>query len=201
VFLDLTTTPKPATMLYVEGNITALKGPAQGVAAVQDGAAVTITAKNNVTITGDLLYKTPPVTKTANEACCPGTPAGTLIPGNDNGQVLGIFTAIGDIRLNNTQANGMLEIDASLATVSAGGTGGLTNVGPAINTLNIIGGRIQNNIKNINSTTRNVLFDRRFSSGFAPPWFPSTTINPPGVMAASYTGTTQRVRWFNDTVK
>ena len=69
------------------------------------------------------------------------------------------------------------KIDASLATISATGTGGLTNVGNAINTLTIVGGRIQNQIKNINTTTRNVFFDRRFAqNGFAPPWFPSTTV-------------------------
>ena len=85
---------------------------------MQDGAAVTITARGNVTITGDVMYKTPPVTKTANAACCPGTPAGTLIPGNDNGQVLGIFTATGDINLNNSYANGVMNIDASMATTA-----------------------------------------------------------------------------------
>jgi len=31
---------------------------------------------------------------------------------------LGIFTSTGDIQLNNKQANGNLEIDASLATIS-----------------------------------------------------------------------------------
>ena len=201
VFMDLTTTPKPATMLYVDGSITSIRGPAQNVAAIQDGAAVTVTAKANVTVTGDLIYKTPVVTKTANAPCCPGAPAGTLIPGADNGQVLGVFTATGDIQLNNGNANGVLNIDASLATISNGGSGGLVNVGARINTLNISGGRIQNDIKNINTTTRNVLFDRRFATGFAPSWFPSTTINPPGLSAANYTTTAQRIRWFNDTQK
>jgi len=200
VFMDYAGSPnRPATMLYVDGSITNLKGPAQGVPAIQDGAAVTITAASNITVTGDLLYKTPPVTKTANDPCCPGSPAGTLIPGNDMGQVFGIYTATGDIQLNNGQANGMLEIDASMATLSQGGTGGLTNIGAKINTLNIIGGRIQNNIKNINSTTRNVLYDRRFATGFGPPWFPSTTINPPALSTATYTSSAQRVRWFNVT--
>ena len=36
------------------------------------------------------------------------------------------------------------------------------NTGAAINTLNIVGGRIQNQIKNIGATTRNVFFDRRY---------------------------------------
>src|SRR5207248_11374276 len=152
---------RPATMLYVDGSITSLSGPGQGLPAIQDGSALTITAANNVTITGDILYKSEPVTLTQNQI--PNTPADTLIPGNNKSQVLGIFTATGDIQRNNGQSNGNLEIDASLAEISKGGTGGLTNVGSQINTLTIVGGRIQNQIKNINTITRNVFLDRRFS--------------------------------------
>jgi Tfp pilus assembly protein PilX len=200
-------TPTPATMLYVDGNITGLSGTGQGVAAVQDGAAVTITAAQNVTITGDILYKTEPVTLTQNQivsgtspACCNGTPADTLIPGHDNNQTLGIFTATGNINLNNSQSNQNLEIDASLATISQGGSGGLVNTGAAINTLNIVGGRIQNTIQNINTTTRNVFFDRRYKSkaNFAPPWFPSTTVTTTTTSDSStVTPSVQRVKWEN----
>lgn len=189
---------RDATMLYVDGNITSLSGPAQGQPAISDSAALTITAANNVTITGDILYKTEPVTQTQNQIA--GTPADTLIPGSDHGQVLGIFTATGDIQLNNLQSNKNLEIDASLATISSGGTGGLINIGNQINTLAIVGGRIQNNIKNINSITRNVFFDRRFAqNGFAPPWFPSTTLASTSPTTAQYNPTVQRLKWLNDT--
>ena len=167
----------PATMVYVNGNITSLRGlNGQGTPAVQDGFGTNITAQSNITITGDVLYKTEPVTMTQNQI--PGTPADTLIPGNNSGQTLGIFTATGTVYLNNAQSNGNLQIDASIATISAGGSGGITNNGAAINTLNIVGGRIQNSIMNINTTTRNVFFDRRFAPGnnFGPPWFPSTTV-------------------------
>ncbi len=185
-----------ATLLYVNGNITDLKGSGQGSPAIQDGTALTITAANNVTITGDILYKTRPVTLTQNEI--PGTPADTLIPGANNGQALGIFTATGDINLKNGQTNGNLEIDASLATISQGGSGGLTNTGNQINTLTILGGRIQNSIKNIGTTTRNVFFDRRFGqNGFAPPWFPSTTVTVSGMQSATLTSTFQRTLWQN----
>jgi Tfp pilus assembly protein PilX len=192
----VTNATSPATMLYDNGNITSLSGPGQGLAAIQDASAVTITAAGNVAITGDILYKTEPVTLTQNQI--PGQPADTLIPGADTKQTLGIFTANGDIQLNNKQANGNLEIDASLATISDGGTGGLTNIGAAINTLTIVGGRIQNQIKNINTTTRNVFFDRRYSqNGFAPPWFPSTTVTLGALTQAQATVTVQRVQWVN----
>lgn len=200
--MDFTKTPpSDATMLYVQGNVTSLSGPAQGVAAIQDGSAVTVTASGDVTVTGDLLYKTPPVTKAANDPCCPGTPPGTPIPGNDNGQVLGIFTATGDVILDRPSSSLNLEIDASIATISNGGSGGIRNIGTSssdrIDVLNIVGGRIQNNIKNINSITRNVFYDRRFAAGLAPPWFPSTSIAPPGVATAAFNSNTQRQRWFN----
>ncbi|MGH9815387.1 MAG: PilX N-terminal domain-containing pilus assembly protein [Candidatus Acidiferrales bacterium] len=199
--MDFTKTPPTdSAMLYVQGDVTSLSGPAQGVAAIQDGSAVTVTASGDVTITGDLLYKTPPITKAANDPCCPGTPAGTLIPNGDTGQVLGIFTATGDIQLDNQQDNQgplTMEIDASLATLSQGGSGGVVNVGPRQDVLNIIGGRIQNNIKSIGADTRNVFYDRRFAAGLAPPWFPSTTVAPPGVATASFNSTTQRQRWYH----
>jgi Tfp pilus assembly protein PilX len=186
----------PATMLYVNGNITGLSGPGQGQAAIQNGSAVTVTAASNVTVTGDILYKAEPVTLAASGS----TPIDTLIPANNTGQVLGIFTATGNVNLANTQSNGNLEIDASVATLSQGGSGGIVNTGSAINTLTIVGGRIQNTIQNINSTTRNVLFDRRFANGaFAPPWFPSTAVVPLGGGNPSVTTTVKAVQWLNQT--
>ncbi len=189
---------RDATMLYVDGNITSLKGPGQGQAAISDQTALTVTAAGNVTVTGDILYTSKPVTTTQNQI--PNTPADTLIPGSDHGQTLGIFTSTGDIQMANTQSNGNLEIDASIATISQTGTGGLINTGSAINTLTIIGGRIQNNIKNINTTTRNVFFDRRYAqNGFAPPWFPSTTVTSTAPTQSQYTSTVQRLKWLNQT--
>ena len=187
-----------ATMLYVDGSITSLSGPGPGQSAIQDGTALTITAANNVTITGDVLYKTEPVTLTQNQI--PGMPADTLIPGNDKGQALGIFTASGDIQLNNQQSGNTLQIDASLATISASGSGGLVNTGPSINKLTIVGGRIQNQMKNIGATTRNVFFDRRYANGLAPPWFPSTTISNTGLLTGDTANTSfQRLQWVNQT--
>jgi len=186
----------PATMLFVDGAINALSGPNQGQAAIQTGTALTVVASgsNNITITGDILYKTEPVTMTGGVGVID-----QLIPANDTGQVLGIYTSAGNIQLNNKQTNQNLEIDASLAAISATGSGGLVNTGASIKTLTIVGGRIQNTIQNIGATTRNVLFDRRFLTGFAPPWFPSTSVTPgPGVgltVTASWKGT----QWLNET--
>jgi hypothetical protein len=190
-----------ATMLYVNGSITGLSGPESGGAssgpAIQNGTELTITAASNITITGDIRYVSEPVTFTQNQI--PGTPPDTLIPGNNYNQVLGIFTAGGNINLANSQTSKNLEIDGSIAMISTGGSGGLVNTGSAINTLNIVGGRIQNTIQNINTTTRNVFFDRRFAANnFAPPWFPSTTITtvPAGVETSTATApAVTRLQW------
>ena len=86
-------------MLYVDGSINSLSGPSSG-AAIANGSAMTIDAGNgnNMTITGNLTYATEPVTMTQNQI--PGTPADTLIPGNNYGQVLGLFTAGGQIQMS-----------------------------------------------------------------------------------------------------
>lgn len=182
----------PDTMLYVNGNITSLSGPGQGQPAIQNATALTITAASNVTVTGDILYKQEPVYLSGSNV--------DQLTGNDTGQCLGIFTAGGNIDMHNSQSNGNLEIDASLAMISQGGSGGLTNTGSQINTLTIVGGRIQNTIQNINTTTRNVLFDRRFANGFAPPWFPSTTLAPNGVNNSPFnTPILARLSWQNQT--
>lgn len=196
-----------ATMLYVNGNITALSGPTQPtptksnpspapLPAVNNGTELTITAASNITVTGDIRYASEPVTMT-------GTPPDQLIPANDTHQVLGIFTANGNVQLNNLQTSGNLEIDASIATISAKGSGGIVNIGSNTSgTLTIVGGRIQNTIQNIAFANRNVFFDRRFlKGGFAPPWFPSTTVQP-GAGATNpifSQPVVQRTQWLNQT--
>ena len=188
--------PTEAAMLYVDGNITSLAG-ASGQPAIQDGSAVTITAANNVAITGNITYKTEPVTLTQNQI--PGTPVDTLIPGNNKGQVLGIYTATGDIQLKVPTSNQNLQVDASLAMISATGSGGLIDAWNYINTLTIVGGRIANQAKQGNMTTRNIYFDRRFSQGgFSPPWFPSTTITPSATDSATVTPSVQRIQWIDE---
>jgi len=201
------------TMLYVDGNITALSGPGGSAAAIQDHTALTVTALNNIAITDNILYKTEPVAVTASGS----TSASTLISGNDKGQALGIFTANGTVVLDPKKNGNNLEIDASIATTSQAdsntsscdmsticrGTISVAN-GNTIDTLTIVGGRIQNRAQVMPSGTigtRNIIFDRRYTAGgFAPPFFPSTTVTElPG--GTSYSNNVQawasRVRWAN----
>jgi hypothetical protein len=124
--------------------------------------------------------------------------ADALIPNTDSHQVLGIFTAGGNVNLDLANSSS-LEIDGSIATISNGGTGAIINTGASISTLTIVGGRIQNTIQNIGASTRNVWFDQRFKSGFAPPWFPSSAVTtvPSGVEnSTAALPTVSRIQWL-----
>ncbi len=209
------TSSQPGTIIYVNGDIASscsyggnctggLSGPGQGVAGIQNDNAITIVANGNIDIEGDLIYATEPVTTTQNQvvagtspACCNGDPADTLIPGNNNGQVLGIFTANGNINLNSNYANNNLEIDASMAALQAGQNYGFSTNEGSINTVTNVGGRIENAAHGVNITTFNVYFDQRFANtqGFAPPWYPSTTVTATGPAPAVAKPTVQRVQW------
>ncbi len=199
----LLATPSPGTMLYVDGTVS-LSGPTgqsnQGQPAIQDGSQVTVAAGGNVNITGDIVYKHEPVTMDTSN---------TLIPANDTNQVLGIFTATGNINLSSPYSNNNLQVDGALAAIGqscSSNSCGFT-VSGSINTFNNVGGQIQGNIFSANMQTENTYFDRRFTSkpGFAPPWFPSTSVplnditnaappsipNPPVITRMSWSTTPQ----------
>jgi len=196
---SLTTGSTPGTMIYVDGAITGMSGPGEGVGAIQDGAAVTIVALNDINITGDVDYKTEPVTVTQNQI--PGLPnVATLIPGNDHNQDLGIFTANGNIILSSPYSDDNLEVDGAQAVIGTNcaswSCGFLVN--GCINTFNNVGGQMQTNIFGACLNTENTYYDRRYTSrpGFGPPWFPSTTItNTSSTTTTPPTLTTQRTSW------
>ncbi len=192
------TPPQVGTMVYVDGTITSMSGPGEGIGAIQDGSAVTIAASSDINITGDVIYKTEPVTMAQNQI--PGTPVDTLIPGNDHNQDFGIFTANGNIILSSSYSDDNLQVDGSQAVIgsncASSSCGFLVN--GCINTFNNVGGQIQTNIFGACLSTQNTFYDRRYSTrtGFAPPWFPATTITMNGTPT---TGTPiitpQRTSW------
>jgi len=191
-------TPQEGAMIYVNGTISSLSGPGQNTASLQDYYATTIAANGNVNVTGDLIYKHEPVTLNNSD---------TLVSGNDFNQVLGIFTTNGDIVWSSSYANKNLEIDASMAAINSSCTAGSSQsicgfaTSGHVNTLTIVGGRIESNAHSVNLNTSNTYFDRRFTSraGFAPPWFPSTSLPQEdivGAIAPLVTATQpQRLTW------
>ena len=127
-------------MVYVDGTMT-IHGPGEGQGAIQDNAMINITANGDIIATGDVLYKTEPVS----------IPQDTLIPAAANmNQVLGLYTAVGNFITQDTQADQNIEVDGSIATISAAdsanncasGKGGQLSYGH-INTFNNVGGMIQ----------------------------------------------------------
>ena len=118
------------------------------------------------------------------------------------GQVLGIFTAGGNVNLSEHRPDGMLEIDASLATIrfrrrfrveSSIRAAPINKANDRRRT------HRETRFKISTATTRNVWFDRRFSQGgFAPPWFPATTVTPSATdSVTSVTTTIQRTQWLD----
>jgi Tfp pilus assembly protein PilX len=202
--MNLIPTPaQPGTMVYVNGNILSMSGPGQGVPAIQDGAQITITAHGNIDLTGDVIYKTEPVTVADNQSvpgtnppCCQGLPVATLIPGNDKNQVLGIFTANGNINLMSPYPNHYLQVDGSQAPLQKGSNWCFTCTG-YINTFNNVGGQVQSGICGCDMDTENTYFDRRLTSkpGFAPPWFPATVVTTTGQLANPPNPTVKRAQW------
>jgi hypothetical protein len=191
-----TSTPQASAMVYVNGTMT-FHGPGEGLGAVQDNAMITLTANGDAIATGDVLYKTEPVS----------IPTDVLIPAAQNmNQVLGIFTATGNFITQDTQADQNIEVDGSIATISqndssnncASGKGGQLSNGH-VNTFNNVGGMIQSCIYAADVNTENTWFDRRFTARptFAPPWFPSTTITTGGALPTNVTSQFQRIQWLS----
>jgi Tfp pilus assembly protein PilX len=104
----VTATPQAQTMLYVDGTAT-IHGPGEGQGAIQDNAMISIVANGDIIATGDVLYKTEPVT----------VPQDTLIPAVANmNQVLGLYTANGNFITADSQADQNIEVDGTIATIA-----------------------------------------------------------------------------------
>jgi hypothetical protein len=192
-----------ACMVYVTGNIssnpsdnapTGLSGPSSG-AAIQDGSGVTITAGGTISVTGNITYSTEPVSLSVSDT--PVSPAPT--------NVLGIYTTGGNVQFQPPSNVTTMEVDASFATINgaSGSTYGLEASWNGINTLNIVGGRVQNQARSGSALgSRNIYFDQRFANGFAPPWFPTTTLPAPTTDTATVQPVSaKRLSWVNSSAQ
>lgn len=176
-------------LVYSTGNINSLSGQ------VQDDTALTVTANNDINVTGNLTYKTPPIDMSND----------SIITANDKGQALGLYTNNGNVVINSPSSN--IEIDASIATISQNGAtngniGGLqiSNSSHFINNLNIVGGRVNNNLFTTSLLgTRNIYFDKRFGANLTPPFFPLTTRGSSSSPNGAPTATFSRTHWVNQT--
>jgi hypothetical protein len=187
------------TLLYANGTIGAStygNGYTGLSGTVQNGVELTVVAKGDIDITGNVTYVEEPVTLNT---------ADTLIPANNFNQILGLYTQAGNFNLVPNTNGGNLEIDAAMAAIGSGcatatSNCGLETPGNSVGTLTIVGGRIEGNAHGVNMNTSNTYYDRRFlTPGFAPPWFPTTTVNsaviPPVALAPTPTVTFSRLNW------
>jgi hypothetical protein len=148
-----------------------------------------------IDVTGNITYATEPVTLNTADTLVAATPPIT--------NVLGIYTSGGNIELKPPSNVSTMEIDASIAAMSSGSSYGLTATWNSIGTVNIVGGRVQNMALSGSSVgTRNIYFDKRFSAGFAPPWFPTTTITSTTTnTAVPATPVALRTSWVNSSAQ
>jgi Tfp pilus assembly protein PilX len=215
-------TETPGTLLYVNGTITGLSGPANPsdrstcasngsctdtvgtgntnpYPAIQNNNMVTVAGSGDINITGNLLYANEPVTRNTADTLLTQQ---TTSPAS-NTQVLGVFTANGSIILNSPYSDNNLETDGSLAAIGSSSACGTSTCGfktsNTINTWNNVGGQIQSNEFVCSITTANTYYDQRFSAwnNFYPPWFPSTSTSGTNYTAQSpvLTPTQQRTSW------
>ncbi len=179
------------TLVYVNGNVTGLTGTYDSnnnpLPAIQDNVGVTVVGSSSVSITGDLTYKSSPVS----------VPADTLNTSTNAG-VLGVYTT-GNINLS-PDPNGNLTVNGSLAALS-GQTGssansGFATPGRSIGTWTIVGGRSEDHAHSVSIGTGNTYYDRRFANNFGPPWFPTAVpqAGSPAVSSSSQT-TVTRTSW------
>ena len=202
--INLNSVSQEGAVLYVDGDISSLKGPGQGQASIQDYYGTTVTATGNINVTGDLIYNHEPVTLNSGDS---------LVSGNDYNQVLGLFTAGGNIAWSSGYSNHNLEIDATMAAInSCSSSGGSCPLGSSsygfatsgtVGTVTIVGGRIESYAHGVSLSAVNTYFDRRFTSRtdhFAPPAFPSSTLpatGPPTPLAPNPpAATAQRTSWL-----
>ncbi len=187
------------TLLYANGTLGAStygNGYTGLSGTVQNGVQLTIVAKGDIDITGNVAYLEEPVTLNT---------ADTLIPANNFNEILGLYTQAGNFNLVPSSNGGNLEIDAAMAAIGSGcatatSSCGLETPGNSVGTLTIVGGRIEGNAHGVSMDTSNTYYDRRFlTPGFAPPWFPTTTVNsaviPPVALAPTPTITFSRLNW------
>ncbi len=182
---------KPSALLYVDGSISSLHGPAASggtvAAAIAKNTALTITSTGDINVTGSVTYEEPTVNSTGG--------AVTYSDGHTPTNVLGLFTNTGKItwtpNTTYTPTNANMTVDAAmvafnepaLASNSSAVTGGWESNCSACSSSTVItlrGSRTVSKgmaIVNNKGEKYNRFFDARFANGaLAPPFFPVTKL-------------------------
>jgi type II secretory pathway pseudopilin PulG len=171
VVKTLSATPAFNGMIYVNGNVTSLKGDGTSAADVASGSQLTLATTGDVNIKDDITYTDDPST----------TPSAT--------NVLGIYSSGGSVKLDGPM-NQNLDVHASIMATASGEGFGTVNYqnsrGTPTPNINLLGGVIEDQSQTVNNSVtdsngnlvitggyrRNYSYDPRFRLGFAPPFFP-----------------------------
>jgi hypothetical protein len=158
-----------ASMIFVNGTVNGLSGT------LQQNEQTTIAASGTITITGNIQYQTPP------------NPAD---PTSNPTNVLGIYSAGGDIVVGPSAPNNLI-IQAVLMAGNSGNSYNSSvnvanyNSGSPRGSVNLLGGLIEKYygpFGTFNASTgtqqtgygRAFTYDTRMGRGFTPPYFPTT---------------------------
>lgn len=186
---------KPATLLYVNGSISKLHGPAASGgtvgAAISKNTALTITATQDIIVTGNLTYQEPTVDASGNAVSY----SNNYTPTN----VLGLFTNSGKIQwapnATYTKSNANMTVDAAMvafneaalsadSSLATGGWESNCAICTSSTKITLRGSRTVSKlltILNYQGERYNRYFDPRFANGqMAPPFFPVTSIQNTG---------------------
>lgn len=164
-------------MLYVNGDVKSLMGNGGVNADIAAGTRLTLATSGNIRVNDSLTYTDAPNN-------LDGTPSNAT-------NVLGIYSNGGSVILDGPD-NQDLNIDASIMATATGQ--GMGSLGTAANggggtvkqyttgtkpRINLRGGLIEQQSQTIadgdGGYTRNYKYDKRFKSGYAPPFFPLQT--------------------------
>jgi Domain of unknown function (DUF4900) len=181
-------------VIYANGTINSLKGPARTTAndpatapaALTNFSQITVAATSDIHIKGDLKYADPPCS--GSNSVAGGTFSAAPCPNTASKNILGIYSSGGDVDIDSPAkygvANGVGK-DVTIQGVLMASTGRVTvdgyDAGTADGSLGqvkLLGGIIENyygpfGITDGRGFGRNYVYDPRTGDGLAPPSFPT----------------------------
>lgn len=183
-------------VIYASGTVTSLSGPARTTAsdpatapaALAAFSQVTVSASGDIHIKSDLKYSTPPCTGSNSVSGGTFTAAPCNNAGDDNKNILGIYSSGGDVDIDSPSkygaANGV-GVNVTIQGVLMASTGRVTvdgfdsgSASDGLGSVNLLGGIIENyygpfGITDGHGFGRNYVYDPRTGNGLAPPSFPT----------------------------
>mgnify|MGYP000223268390 CR=1 FL=1 len=188
-------------VLYADGDVERATGPGRtppksddasdAPPAVAAFSTLTLAARDDVRITGDLRYEDPPCSEAASR-----NPDGSVTPSTcenlDATNLLGIYSQRGDVRIGNENADPTwnapenLEVHGTLMSAEGSVRVERFRDGPPRGTVTLLGGIIGEYYGAFGTYwagsgamrsgfSRTFVYDPRLEAGLAPPYFPTTT--------------------------